>query len=99
MKKSKASNAPLNPIRIVVLGDACTGKSSLINVFISANFEEEIAPLIPVAVCTQFLLGLVSSTFAPKFSRSAFKPPYAFTLKCAGLATGGHDGERPAHPR
>jgi GTPase SAR1 family protein len=56
MKKSKGLNAPQNPIRIVVLGDAGTGKSSLINVFISANFEEDIAPLIPVAVCTQFFL-------------------------------------------
>ena len=43
--------------RIVVLGDSGVGKSSLVTVFISAHFEENLSSLIPVAVSTQQLLG------------------------------------------
>ena len=37
-------------VRAVVLGDPQTGKSSTINCFISNSFEEDVAPVIPVAV-------------------------------------------------
>ena len=37
-------------VRAGVLGDPQTGKSSVINCFISNSFEEHVAPVIPVAV-------------------------------------------------
>ena len=51
MKRGRDRNVPLQKaVRIVVLGDAGTGKSSLITVFISAHFEENLSSVIPVAV-------------------------------------------------
>ena len=49
MKRAKDRTLP-KAARIVVLGDSGVGKSSLITVFISAHFEENLSSLIPVAV-------------------------------------------------
>ena len=49
MKRGK-ERQPQKSVRIVVLGDAGVGKSSLVTVFISAHFEENLSSLIPVAV-------------------------------------------------
>lgn len=37
-------------VRILVVGDPGVGKSSIINCFISNNFEENLAPVIPAAI-------------------------------------------------
>ncbi len=50
MKRRERHPASQKAVRIVVLGDPGAGKSSIITVFISGHFEENISPLIPVAV-------------------------------------------------
>jgi polynucleotide 5'-kinase involved in rRNA processing len=48
--KMKRAKEPQKSVRILVLGDSGVGKSSLVTVFISAHFEENLSSLIPVAV-------------------------------------------------
>jgi GTPase SAR1 family protein len=53
MKRRDRHPAPQKAVRIVVLGDPGAGKSSIITVFISGHFEENLSPLIPVAVISR----------------------------------------------